>query len=88
MSTTAPRKARKPETRQKTLLELDRDDCRWPIGEPRHPDFRFCGERSLEGRPYCALHWSMAFQPARPRHGAPATPATVAAVLPGTAKAA
>jgi GcrA cell cycle regulator len=85
MSKTAPRKLRKPETRRKTLLELEQSDCRWPIGEPRQPDFRFCAERSLEGRPYCALHWSMAFQPPRPRHQAPAA---VAAVPPATAKAA
>ncbi len=84
-ASTAPRKARKPKPGQKTLLELGQNDCRWPIGEPRHPDFRFCAEARLEGRPYCALHWSMAFQPARPRHQAPAA---VAAVPPGTAKAA
>ena len=52
----------------KTVLDLEPHDCRWPIGEPRSPDFHFCGERQLEGRPYCALHWGMAFQPARPRH--------------------
>jgi GcrA cell cycle regulator len=68
----APAKPSKSSTRQKTLLELEPCDCRWPIGEPRQDDFRFCGEPSLDGRPYCAHHWSMAFQPARPRHQAPA----------------
>jgi hypothetical protein len=86
MSTiTASTKARKSnKTGQKTLLELEQHDCRWPIGEPRHPDFRFCAEPSLEGRPYCAQHWSMAFQPARPRH----QPAAALPVAPDTAKAA
>jgi GcrA cell cycle regulator len=60
----AAMKARKP----KRLLDLEPNDCRWPIGEPRSPEFHFCGERQLDGRPYCAHHWSMAFQPARPRH--------------------
>ena len=51
----------------KTVATLERHDCRWPIGDPRHADFHFCGAPQLEGRPYCELHWSMSFQPARPR---------------------
>jgi len=30
---------------------LELSDCRWPIGDPRHPDFHFCGVRRLVGRP-------------------------------------
>jgi hypothetical protein len=56
----------------KTLLDLESNDCRWPIGEPRQPDFHFCGKPHVPGRPYCELHWSMAFQPPRPRHQRPA----------------
>jgi GcrA cell cycle regulator len=52
---------------RKKLLDLEMSDCRWPIGEPRHPDFYFCGAPQLDGRPYCELHWRMAFQPSRPR---------------------
>jgi GcrA cell cycle regulator len=66
----------------KRLIDLEKNDCRWPIGEPRHPDFHFCGAPQLDGRPYCELHWRMAFQPARPRH----QPATV--IPSTTAKAA
>ena len=29
--------------------------CRWPIGDPRHPDFRFCG-RPTTAPPYCNEH--------------------------------
>ena len=54
----------------KKLLDLEKNDCRWPIGEPRHPDFHFCGAPQIDGRPYCELHWRMAFQPARSRHQA------------------
>ena len=66
----------------KALLDLEANDCRWPIGEPRQPGFHFCGEPQAAGRPYCALHWQMAFQPPRPRHRPPAP------VAPATAKAA
>jgi GcrA cell cycle regulator len=72
-------KTAKKHPRPKKLLELDAHDCRWPVGEPRHPDFHFCGERQAEGRPYCALHWQMAFQPPRPRnHGAAPFPVRTA----------
>ena len=52
---------------QKTIQTLDRNDCRWPIGDPQHDDFHFCGERRTAGRPYCEAHWRQAFQPSRPR---------------------
>jgi GcrA cell cycle regulator len=81
---TAPRNVTKP----KTLLELGPHDCRWPIGEPRHPDFRFCGARQAADRPYCELHWSMAFQPPKPRHQRPGAVQPAIAVPPATAKAA
>ena len=28
--------------------------CRWPIGEPRDSDFRFCGAKALDGSSWCA----------------------------------
>ncbi|HAX92179.1 MAG TPA: gcrA cell cycle regulator family protein [Rhodospirillaceae bacterium] len=36
--------------------------CRWPIGDPRSPDFRFCGCDTHEGLPYCASHARVAYQ--------------------------
>jgi GcrA cell cycle regulator len=36
--------------------------CRWPIGDPRSPDFRFCGCETQEGLPYCAHHARIAYQ--------------------------
>jgi GcrA cell cycle regulator len=56
-------KPKKPKTKPKTVDTLERYDCRWPIGDPRHADFHFCGAPQLLGRPYCELHWRMAFQP-------------------------
>jgi len=53
--------------KQKTVATLEQYDCRWPIGDPKDADFHFCGERSLARRPYCELHWRMAFQPPKSR---------------------
>lgn len=36
--------------------------CRWPIGDPRSPEFRFCGCDVHEGLPYCAHHARVAYQ--------------------------
>jgi GcrA cell cycle regulator len=76
-------KTRKKVRKPKALLDLEQHDCRWPIGEPRQPDFHFCGERQAAGRPYCELHWRQAFQPPRPRHR-PAAAVQSPAALPTT----
>ena len=39
-----------------TLLDLTATTCRWPVGDPGHRDFFFCGGKSLRGLPYCADH--------------------------------
>ena len=44
--------------------------CCWPIGEPGRPGFRFCGEGTARGRPYCPEHTSIAYAP-RPGRGRP-----------------
>jgi GcrA cell cycle regulator len=80
---TPPMKAAK----RKTLLDLESNDCRWPVGEPRQPDFHFCGKPHAPGRPYCQEHWNMAFQPPRPRNHRP-TMQPPTALPPPTAKAA
>jgi hypothetical protein len=59
-------------TKRKTVANIGRDECRWPIGDPRHADFHFCGAPQVPGRPYCELHWRMAFVPARARQAQPA----------------
>jgi GcrA cell cycle regulator len=36
--------------------------CRWPIGEPRTPGFRFCEKADVvAGKPYCAEHCARAY---------------------------
>ncbi|MDR3425368.1 MAG: GcrA family cell cycle regulator [Alphaproteobacteria bacterium] len=36
--------------------------CRWPVGDPRSPDFRFCGCPAHDGLPYCVDHARVAYQ--------------------------
>jgi GcrA cell cycle regulator len=36
--------------------------CKWPIGDPRAPDFFFCAEPRLADKPYCAKHARKAYQ--------------------------
>lgn len=45
-----------------SLLELSEQRCRWPISTPGHEDFCFCGNRPVDGMPYCAGHTRLAYQ--------------------------
>lgn len=36
--------------------------CRWPVGDPRSPEFRFCGCNAHDGLPYCLDHARVAYQ--------------------------
>jgi GcrA cell cycle regulator len=59
-----PAKALEVEKRGKTLLELDNQSCRWPIGEPGTPRFRYCGQPGADlenGCPYCEQHMRRAY---------------------------
>lgn len=46
-----------------TLTELVWQSCRWPLGDPSSPDFRFCGATRDGECSYCARHRRMAYQP-------------------------
>ncbi len=35
--------------------------CSWPDGEPGKEDFRFCGDPSEAGKPYCPHHCERAY---------------------------
>jgi GcrA cell cycle regulator len=45
------------------VRELRPRCCRWPIGDPRSPDFTFCGRQTGSG-PYCPAHRRLAYRPA------------------------
>jgi hypothetical protein len=51
----------------KMLVDLDTDECRWPLGDPRQPHFHFCGAKQLAGYPYCERHCRIAYYPPKPR---------------------
>lgn len=37
--------------------------CKWPVGDPLNPDFRFCCSPQESGFVYCAFHARMAYVP-------------------------
>ena len=53
-----------PKARMIPLIELTDRTCKWPIGDPKQPDFGFCGiDKPLEGGPYCAYHARLVYAP-------------------------
>ncbi len=56
-----------PIGQRRTLLELNEETCRWPIGDPATSDFFFCGGKPIPGVPYCNYHSRVAYQPAGDR---------------------
>jgi GcrA cell cycle regulator len=48
-----------------SLLLLTPTTCRWPIGDPQEPGFRFCMTKHLPGSPYCPEHYARAFSRSR-----------------------
>lgn len=42
-----------------SLIDLEPNHCRWPVGEPTAG---FCGCDRIEGLPYCAAHSARAFR--------------------------
>ncbi|MFD2227168.1 GcrA family cell cycle regulator, partial [Microvirga arabica] len=41
-----------PVSERVTIMDLRESMCRWPMGDPTKPEFRFCGARSITGLPY------------------------------------
>jgi len=46
-----------------TIMELHEAICRFPLGDPTTPEFRFCGAQASTGLPYCAHHAQIAYVP-------------------------
>ena len=51
-----------PVVGQKSFAELDRYDCKFPVGDDT-ATMLFCGEPQAAGMPYCARCCRIAFQP-------------------------
>ena len=45
-----------------TLMELESWMCKWPIGDPRREDFRYCGAKRHEEYPYCSNCCMLAYE--------------------------
>lgn len=45
-------------------VQLSAHACSWPLGCPRSPDFRFCGQPAIAGKSYCPEHYARAYRPA------------------------
>lgn len=43
-----------------TVANLEPGMCKWPIGDPQHDDFCFCGNGQVDGKPYCEFHAKLA----------------------------
>ena len=55
-----------------TVPTLQRGMCKWPIGDPASDEFHFCGQPTTGiGKPYCAYHARLAFQPPQKRAAEP-----------------
>ncbi len=51
-----------PIAKRLSIEMLTDKTCKWPIGDPTHEDFHFCGHDSDEGTPYCKYHSTVAYQ--------------------------
>lgn len=60
-----PRTKPEAEASGVTLIELKERMCRWPEGDPKTPEFRFCGARRANEGPYCARHAGLAHKPGK-----------------------
>lgn len=56
-----------PQTGLATVVSVRRDECRWPLGEPKDPGFCLCG-RPRERGAYCAAHGAVAYRPVERDH--------------------
>lgn len=52
-----------PMSRYLTIQELDTHTCRWPIGDPQSPQFRYCGAATEPGQVYCGPCSQKAYLP-------------------------
>jgi GcrA cell cycle regulator len=59
-----------PIAKRLSIEKLTERTCKWPIGDPGHEDFHFCGHDSLESAPYCEYHAGVAYQTPEPRRRA------------------
>lgn len=47
------------------LIQLRRNECKWPVSESKRRGHLFCGLPTPDGRPYCLHHHQFAYPRAR-----------------------
>lgn len=52
-----------PAEQRRSLLQLNEDTCRWPVGDPHCAGFFFCGAPPLTTSPYCGHHTQLGLNP-------------------------
>lgn len=45
-----------------SLLDRKAGQCKFPLGDPKHDDFGFCGRKRVPGQPYCPSHAARAYR--------------------------
>jgi len=56
-----------PRVAPRSLIELGRTGCVWPVGDPKSPEFHFCGQPAEGRSPYCVDHRKKAYSASEPR---------------------
>lgn len=57
--------------RIKDITNLKINECRWPEGHPGDPAFFFCAAMVKENKPYCEVHYAIAYVPYRQKSNVP-----------------
>jgi GcrA cell cycle regulator len=55
-----------PIAKRLPIEKLTERTCKWPIGDPGHSDFHFCGHDAQGSLPYCDYHARVAYHCADP----------------------
>jgi GcrA cell cycle regulator len=56
-----------PLSKRATFEELEAGMCKWPLGDPLSPEFRYCGAAMPDKASYCAYHQRLARKPEQDR---------------------
>jgi len=61
----SPIKKKVSTSRGTTMTAITERMCKWPFGDPKKPDFYFCGRAVDVATTYCAEHRALAYAPAK-----------------------
>ena len=67
VGTPPEQKVAAPRSAGVTIMELGEAMCRFPLGDPTTPEFRYCGAQASTGLPYCSHHAQIAYTPVAER---------------------